>query len=411
MLNSIDDDLHDALMQLAASYPDGLSVLPDQAKGQLRRCFGDEVTELLLTVLNCQTKARRKFGDGVWWTTDRAVAQATPGPVADWKSRLLLAGDSPANVADLCSGCGGDAMALARRGGPGTTVDAIDRDDLLVAMLGRNLASIAADCDVAAISGDVMAAKQMSLGHIHIDPDRRPGDKRTSTPDLYSPPWLDVADLLNHCHAGIVKLAPAAKVDTTAVNRDTHLIWISLAGDVREQSLVCGDELITRFPADGRSAVMLRGGIETVFTATESSMQSVPDKGGEVRAGDWIIDPDAAIRAAGLTEAFAAQNGLSIPGKPSGYLTATDATETDEWKPASMAAQIDWLGTADDRKLRKLFRSQDWYPETIKVRGTDHDPSKLFKRYRECGDTPVTLWIGRGVKRVFAAVTGVEASR
>lgn len=405
MLDSIDDDLHDALMQLAHSYPNGLAVLPDQIKGQLRRCFGDEITELLLTVVNCQPKARRKFGEGVWWTTDRAVAQATPRSVADWKARLLLPADAPANAADLCSGCGGDAMALARRGVAGTTIDAIDRDELLVAMLGRNLQSSHADCDVAAIIGDVMAAKQMSLGHLHIDPDRRPGDKRTSVPDSYSPAWRDVVDLLNHCHAGMVKLAPAAKVDTSAMDRATHSVWISLAGEVREQSLLCGDDLISRFAANGKSAVVLRGGVESVFTATESDLQAVVQRGSDIEQGQWIVDPDAAIRAAGLTEAFAARHQLSIPGKPSGYLTAPDSTNVDVWKGCTVASRVEWLGSADDRKLRKLFRGQNWYPQTIKVRGTDHDPSKLFKRYRSCGETPVTLWIGRGAKRVFAAVT------
>jgi hypothetical protein len=33
------------------------------------------------------------------------------------------------------------------------------------------------------------------------------------------------------------------------------------------------------------------------------------------------------------------------------------------------------------------------------------DPAQLYKRYRACGEQPVTLWIGRDRSGVFAAIT------
>ncbi len=70
----------------------------------------------------------------------------------------------------------------------------------------------------------------------------------------------------------------------------------------------------------------------------------------------------------------------------------------------AQVAKVIWAGSCDDRKLRRELRSRNVYPDVIKVRGTDHRPETLRKKYRKCGDTPVQLWIGRGKDRVYAAL-------
>ncbi len=119
-----------------------------------------------------------------------------------------------------------------------------------------------------------------------------------------------------------------------------------------------------------------------------------------------LVDPDAAIRAAGLTETFARMHACKILGSPSGFLTCDDsALITPSISPMVVTGTVIWSGSCDDRKLRKELRSRGVYPAIIKVRGTDHDPAMLAKRYRKCGDEPVTLWIGRTGSGVFAAIT------
>ena len=119
-----------------------------------------------------------------------------------------------------------------------------------------------------------------------------------------------------------------------------------------------------------------------------------------------LIDPDPSIRAAGLTEAFAHQHGFKLLGPPSGFLTCEDAKLiTPTTATMAVMGHVIWSGACDDRKLRREFRSRGFFPETVKVRGTDHDPAALARRYRKCGEHPVTLWIGRASDRVVAAIT------
>ena len=70
-----------------------------------------------------------------------------------------------------------------------------------------------------------------------------------------------------------------------------------------------------------------------------------------------------------------------------------------------MSAEVIWSGSCDDRKLRRELRQRDFHPAVIKVRGTDHNPEQLTRKYRKCGEQPVCLWIGRGKDRVVAAIT------
>jgi hypothetical protein len=176
---------------------------------------------------------------------------------------------------------------------------------------------------------------------------------------------------------------------------------------VREQSLLWGSAMnrAGRSPGE-RSALVLRADGNANYFAPDSNMVSEsPAVCEQVPA--VLVDPNPAIRAAGLTEAFAIENGLKRLSDPSGFLARdVESTAGDEaMRSLSVSGTVSWWGTCDDRKLRKEFRALGVYPETIKVRGTDHDPAALFKRYRQCGDRPVTLWIGRYKKRVFAALT------
>ncbi len=338
-------------------------------------------------------KARDKFGDGDWYVTDRALQQSTPWQVAKLKATWF--GDSP--VADLCCGIGGDTMWLARRG---QTV-AVDHDRSLVTMAESNCRLAIGDTKSAEfVCGDAIRfASGWTLG-LHIDPDRRTGVKRTSTPDYYQPAWTDVAEMIERAPASVVKLAPAAIVDTGRVTRPTHQAWISLRGSVREQSLVVGDALGTaNLPPHARSAIAVRGDASHSLFVSADFLTRAPII---TKPGRWIVDPDASIRAAGLTDAFAIQNGMSVIGSPSGFLTSDIDTRMP---PMAVMGQVEWFGSSDERKLRKEMRSRNVHAAVVKIRGVDREPEKLIRTLRDCGERPVTLWMGRVGKKVYAAWT------
>lgn len=457
----ITSDQIDALAELA----DGPPATPATAR-RLRERFGDPVATRLLRTLELQTKARRKFGPGRWWVTSRGLQQATAWQVADYKAAWF--GDRP--VIDLCCGVGGDLMRLARRG----PVTGIDADPDVAAMAAANLDAAGAGLSsgdgssgdgpaasdeqplaggrlsAGVVCGDAIRWAGSSDAAVHIDPDRRPTthdavprdvvlgrtrtgkrtkatETRTTSPDRFSPAWDDVERILERSGDGVAKLAPATRLDGPILER-VHRCWIALGTTVREQSVLFG-ETIRRAevkPAT-RSAVVIGADgrhqrfVEAVSGAAVGTVEPVQ------ALGAMLVDPHAAIRAAGLTEAFAVACGLGVLAGPSGFLTTdadganTDVSDPEDADgntrdaaaesgplalgPLAFAERIVWSGRFDDRGLRRAFRELDARPATVKVRGVAAEPEMLLKRYRKCGQRLTTLWLGRAGDGVFAAIT------
>jgi hypothetical protein len=368
---------------------------------QFRKQFGEDLAGVLLSVTALQSKARKKFADSdtqrVWWVTDKSLQQATAWQVAKLKSTWF--GDRA--VHDLCCGVGGDAMQMANRG----SVIAIDADPVLAGMAGANLAGGFSAYDCQARCGDAMTVDIPADAAVHIDPDRRSQGSRSSQPDLYQPNWDQVMKIVEHVESAIVKVAPAAQIDLMQPRLDdsseTHRCWISLRGSVREQALLVGESVtLAGLPAGGTSAAIVAGDGTVARFCSAGSTQS------PLRAQQpmgFMIDPDASIRAAGLTESFATEHEFHLLGSASGFLTCDN--KVNSIRQLATAGRVIWSGAFDDRKLRREFRDRNVYPQTIKVRGTGHDPATLTKRFRQCGETPVTLWLGRNEARVFAAIT------
>jgi hypothetical protein len=365
---------------------------------------------LLLESIAVQSKALAKFGDGLWWCTDRALQQATVREVAELKANWL---PGPV-VYDLCCGIGGDTMRLASSTSrPDGELVALDNDEMLLAMAAENLRlnfppDVLERCSFH--SGSVSELPLEPDASVHIDPDRRVNGGRKTRPQDYSPDWTTIEKVIETANATIVKLAPAAELDDHA---EHHRIWTSFSRSVREQSLLCktaidaaSTQLSTSLHPGGRSAVVLgQNGQPSVFSCEADELQ--PRAPVTDSPAEWIVDPDAAIRSAGLTEAFANRFELQTVGGPAGYLTGTSAAAPE----LSICERILWCGSPDDRKLRKTLRSLDAFPMRVKTRGVDHNPNVLEKRYRQCGEQPVTLWIGRQGKRRYAVISESDEIR
>ena len=132
---------------------------------QLRRDFGESAARQLLEVAALQPKARRKFGPGTWWVTNRSLQQATPWQVAARKADWLAG----CPVLDLCCGIGGDAMQFASR----SRLTAIDVDPLVIAYAKANLRKVGSLQSPQFVCQDVTEIALPRDCAIHIDPDRR----------------------------------------------------------------------------------------------------------------------------------------------------------------------------------------------------------------------------------------------
>ncbi|TWT71932.1 SAM-dependent methyltransferase [Crateriforma conspicua] len=422
--NMISEQAHQALAALCEQHPDGNIPASGALIRQLKQQFGGDAIHQWIAVAMLQPKARRKFGEGIWWATERSLQQATPSQVAKIKSNWLLDSAGPeCRIVDACCGMGGDTLELARAARDRrwkSPVLAVDQDETLLHMLEQNAAQSGLSDWVRPLQQDVQSVPLDDRCVLHIDPDRRatPGG-RTVHPEAYSPRWDEFVPIAVQARSAAIKFAPAARLQPLIDETESlqqcpmHRSWFSWRGDVREQTLWIGSVVQTAGLADSSvSAVVVSGDghfRHFVPSESESVAENAVPSIASIGEGDWMVDPDAAIRAAGLTTAFAHRIGAGLLHRASGFLCVQDAARDIAGHLAGFAihGRVIWAGTADDRKLRKLLRQNDWFPQAIKVRGTDHNPSSLQKRYRECGQTPITLWIGRQGKRVFAAATEV----
>ncbi|MEM9365938.1 MAG: methyltransferase domain-containing protein [Planctomycetota bacterium] len=375
---------------------------------------------VLQEIVQSQERARRKFGDwsdeaqAFWWVTPTGCAQATTAEVAKLKASWF--GNN--SVVDVCCGVGGDLMALAARG----HARGIDADPRVLAYARLNLRT--ANLDAETHCRDVMTDAVDRWSHdaqcLHVDPDRRDQGQRRTASESLVPPWSVIRQWLPAFEGGVIKLAPATNLDIDT-NMNLHRSWISLGNQVREQDVVFGTCLEnpswhgTDLAANSRSAMMkrTRGSEWSLFSVRITSESIIALK---EQPQAWLIDPDRAIRAAGLTIAFANEYDLQCVGGPAGYLTTDNAKAARKVQPyATVVAVIATLAT-DNRKLRRHFRSNRLIPQRIKVRGGSHSPDQLHKQLKpkldgssntpEWDGTPVELWIGRTGRGAgsFAAV-------
>ncbi|KLU05824.1 hypothetical protein RISK_002456 [Rhodopirellula islandica] len=371
---------------------------------------------VLKDIAGLQTRATATLGPPIrkeesWWVNRRAIQQSTTSQVAKFKASWF--GDLP--VTDICCGIGGDLIALARRG-PTTGIDA---SESILSFTAANLFTANVKAELRCL--DVMESEPADVVNgskwLHIDPDRRVDNQRHVQPDAWLPTWERTVELLNQVQGGLVKMAPATTLESS-IAEACHLMWISSGGSVREQTAIWGT--LPTPPAasmdgatwktGGRTAVVLKHDTVHCYSAALGDW-TVPASVVS-SAESWMIDPDGAIRAAGLTDHFARSHQAQTLGGPSGFLTAAwTAMEGESSNPQTTCQHLAVVApirdrlSCDDRALRRYFRKAKAYPEVIKVRGVDIDPAKLGKKLRECGETPLALWIGRNGKKTYAVVT------
>lgn len=393
----------------------------------LRRRYPPHLAALIVAIAAEQRRAREKLGPGVWMVSAKAIRQATDQVVARYKASLL--GSGP--VFDLCSGIGGDAIALAGRGDVAT----IDCEPQMTAMAAANLQlarlraaneHAAAEPIVSAnlgqavaICADVTRYPIPDRVAVHIDPDRRPDQRRTVRPDHYQPPLEFVQQLVERRRASLVKLAPAAELAGEAAGRPLtqrhHRQWISLDLSVREQALLCGEAIeAADVAAGGRSAVrLLRDGTLQRFAIGPREVARLETD--EIRCETterppaYLFDFDPAVRGGGLSTALAEARGLAALGTAAGFFGSSSLPQD---RSLLQAFQTLWSGPADRKLLQRELRKNGWNLQSVKVRGSDHDPAQLqraLQPHKRRSDTAansaaVTLLIGRHAGGVYAVL-------
>jgi SAM-dependent methyltransferase len=343
---------------------------------RLRRDHPADLVSAALGQARLRQRAAAKFGaedaERMFFTPN-GVEQSTRTTVATHRARRLRS-LGVRSVADLCSGIGGDAIALARAG---IRVLAVDRDPLTAAVVRANAEALGLTDLIEVREADVTEIDTAAYDAVFVDPARRGGRGRIFDPEAYSPPlsWA-VATALKAPLAAL-KIAPG--IPHEAVPAEAEAEWISDAGDVKEAVLWFGTE-----PGLVR-ATLLPG-------PRELRGRGLPDPA--VReVGRYLYEPDGAVIRAHLVAEVAEEVDGGLVDETIAYITA------DELRPTPYAAAYEITDRLpfNVKKLKALLRERGVGVLTVKKRGSAVEPEELRKKAlpKQHGPHSATVFLTR----------------
>lgn len=194
---------------------------------RMRLKFPDAPVAEALELMMARRRAQRKFPNASALLCDRqGVEQATSKRVADWKADRF--GDLP--VLDLCSGIGGDAMSLARRG---ETVG-VEKSSVRALMCEHN-ASIS-------VRTEDVTTTAIDFPLVHIDPARRDEETRRRSWRLQDlqPSLEEIASIATRCEGAAIKLGPGLPRDVKLPDPDATIEFIAEKGSLVQAVAWCG---------------------------------------------------------------------------------------------------------------------------------------------------------------------------
>ncbi|MBX9471826.1 class I SAM-dependent methyltransferase [Microcella sp.] len=330
----------------------------------------------VLTQYRLRRRAVAKFGpfaERMLFTPD-GLEQASRLTVAALHAgRFSAAGLE--HIADLGCGIGGDAMAMAAID---LRVTAVERDEVTAAIAAYNLAP----WDSArVVHGDALEQSLDGIDGIWLDPARRDGVSRLTSPDDWSPSLDQALALAAQRPAGI-KLAPGMHRDLLPAGLEA--LWISVDGDVVE--LVLWSGVLAR-PGVARAALVLRGDQPPAELRAEADSADV--EVGEL--GDYLYEPDRAVIRARLIGDLARSLGGRMLDETIAYITADRLEPT----PFARAFRVLERFPLDEKLLARELAARGIGTLEIKKRGIDIDPAKLRPRLKLRGDASAVLVLTR----------------
>lgn len=344
---------------------------------RLRRSHDAELVSAAIGQAGLRQRAAAKFGAAdaarMYFTPD-GVEQATRSSVADWRAARFKA-LGVRRLADLCSGIGGDAIALARAG---IEVLAVDRSPLTCAVAEANAAALGLDGLIEQRCGDVADVPLAGFDAVFVDPARRSGRGRIFDPEAYSPPLSWAVTAARQTPFAALKVAPG--IPHQAVPEGAEAEWVSDAGDVKEAVLWFGTGAAQEHP---HRATLLPGGV----TLTGGRL---PDpEAGPVRR--YLYEPDGAVIRAHLVAEVAGQLGAGLIDPTIAYLTADELRPT----PFATAYEITDVLPFGLKKLKALLRERRVGTVVVKKRGSAIEPEELRRKLKPEGPNSCTVFLTR----------------
>ena len=333
----------------------------------------------VLSQAKLRAKAEGKFGPFAsrMLFTEAGLEQATRLQVAALHAgRFQAAGLT--NIADLGSGIGGDAMAIAALD---LAVTAVELDEVTAAIAAYNLAPFE---NATVVNADVTAVDTDAFDGLYLDPARRTAGhsntSRITDPADYSP-TLDFAFGLAATKPTGIKLGPG--IDRELIPAEAEAQWVSVDRDVVELGLWFG--AVAR-PGIRRSALVIGAHGTAELSAAADSEDAETGT-----LGEYLYEPDGAVIRARLIGDLARRLDARMLSTGIAYLTADTLVET----PFASAFRVTDVLPYDERTLRKELARRGVGSLEIKKRGVDVDPAALRRKLQLKGKASATLFVTR----------------
>ena len=328
-----------------------------------------------------RAKAEAKFGpfaSRMLFTT-AGLEQATRLSVAALHAgRYRDAG--LARIADLGSGIGADALAMASLD---LLVTAVELDEVTAALAAYNLAPFST---ASVVNDDATDFDLDGFDGAWLDPARRSNGRRLNDPADWAPSLDFAFGLASRLPVG-VKLGPG--IDRDLIPADCEAQWVSVDHEVVELGVWFGP--LAR-EGVGRAALVIANGRSSELTAAGDSA--------DVEAGDlgeFVYEPDGAVIRARLIGDLGRQLRGRMLDPQIAYLTADEAVPT----PFASCFRVRETFAFDERTLKRELAARSIGVLEIKKRGVDVDPAILRKRLALKGDESATLIVTRvGERRI-----------
>lgn len=350
-----------ALLEATALAPTEAKFLADYEK--LRKRRSPALAKAALETALLRAKARTKFSDANrMYFTREALEQSTGDVAASHRAKRFLTFEE---VADLCCGIGGDALALASTG---LTVHAVESDPLRLAMAEANANALGLASRVRFHLGDALTVPLPDVRAAFVDPDRRTVTRRHLDPEDYSPALSAIRARFGRDSPLAVKIAPGVAWGDVA-HLGAEVEFVSVGGELKECVLWFGG-----FRAVTRRATLLPGGAE--LAADEP-----PPLPPVVSTGEYLYDPDPAVVRAGLVGQLAAELGLC----PIDYTVMLLTADRPVDSPFVTAYRVELAARFNATALRAHLRYRGVGRVTIVKRGSQIDSEELRRKLKLAG--------------------------
>jgi len=325
--------------------------------------------------------------------TDRLLQQASSARLAIYVGRELARRSGGRPAVDLCCGLGADAIGLALAGLTVTGVD-VSPEAIACATHNAERLRVAERCEF--IHADATTFAIPDGAAVHVDPDRRADGRRVVGLADYQPGDDFLRELVTRTAAGAMKLSPAFSADAL---RD----WPEMEVEYISENGVCRQCLL-RWPAERRARRATVVGGEALDPQATSIEAGVAEPARIDEAAEWLIEPDAAVIAAGGVDDLAAVHGLWRIDASLAWLFGPQRVET----PLATSFRVLQEVPGRPRDVRKAIADLDGGVVEVKPRGLRLDTAELQRDLRGPGQCRLTvLWTKLGQRQLaFIAERG-----